>query len=100
MLSPRGPVKNSGKMVTTLIRSGILFRARRKVVHETELVVDYNRSLRDIGPDDYFWAIRNQHAAARGLNIEHQSLGQLVKGGDLAQLGAGRADRSHADEIV
>src|SRR5258708_5405753 len=99
MLKPSGPVKNSGKIVTTLILSGTLLFAERRV-DQTERVVDQDGARHDIGADHELRPIRKQHASTRGLDVEHESLRELVKCRHRADFLAVRTHGFHSYQIV
>src|SRR5258705_9887866 len=99
MLSPSGPLKKSGKIVTTLILSATLFLLTGRV-HEPERVVDDDRSGFDVRPHNDLGTIWDYHTSARCLDIEHESLRQLVERRHGSKLLAGRTYRFHSDEVV
>jgi hypothetical protein len=68
MLSPSGPAKNSGKIVTTLIVSG------NSSLQEAERVVDQDFPSADIDPGQDFGPIWNEDAASRCIHVEHYAL--------------------------
>ena len=100
MLKPSGPLKNSGKIVTTFILTRTSGFVRGKIVHESQFFVYYDSSIMEIRADDDFRSIWNHHRSPRGLNVEHQTLRQLIECRHGTQLLAGRTDGAHADQIV
>src|SRR5436305_6784902 len=100
MLRPSGPEKNSGKMVTTLMRSATLVLADREVVHETELLVDHERSFVEIHANDYFRSIRHQYTPAGSLDIQYEPLREFIESGHFTQLLAAGAGDAHSFQIV
>src|SRR6266404_1914365 len=99
MLRPSGPLKKSGKIVTTLILSATLFVAAGSV-HKPERVVDDDRSGFDVRPDNDFRTIRDHHTSGRSFDVEHESLRQLVERRHGSKLLAGWSHRFHSDEVV
>src|SRR2546423_10347762 len=100
MLRPRGPLKNSGKMVTTLTLSATSLFVLGNAIDEAELLIDHDYARVEIGAYDHFRAIRHEDAAAIRHDVQNQSLRQLVKRGDLTKFLSSSAHRAHADQIV
>src|SRR5207244_2535322 len=100
MLSPSGPLKNSGKIVTTLIRKGTSVFAPRKVIHQTELIVDDDVSSHQVSSHNDFWSIGHEYAALLCLDVQHESLRQLVERCHCAELLACGPHRAHSDQTV
>src|SRR5690348_16585225 len=71
MLSDSGPVKNSGKIVTTLLHS------TRRSVEQSDGGIDPQRALVaiDLGDDAI---VRHEHGAVAALHVEREPLRQLV----------------------
>src|SRR5438045_3203387 len=69
MLSPNGPLKNSGKIVTTLILRDTSLLSPGKAVHETELLVDHDGPRFDVRSNNHFRSIGNHDGSTRRREI-------------------------------
>src|SRR5688572_12458667 len=79
MLSPSGPAKNSGKIVTTLILRGT------RSLNKAERFVDDDGPRRDIGAHDYFGTVWDEGTASWCPDVEKNPVREPVKRRHLAK---------------
>src|SRR5690349_25138426 len=103
MLRLSGPAKNSGKIVTTLIRRGVARRfsspADASVIEQTGGRIDADHaSLAVHARHDA--VIRNHHRSLLTRDVERESLRQLERVGDRSDEGDRCEFDAHPDEAV
>src|SRR3990170_6318624 len=94
MLSPSGPAKNSGKIVTMLMRSAM------QSLDEAERLIDDDGAVLDVGSYNDLRPIGYEGTSLRSFDIEQHAVRKLIIGRHFAEGLAGSSLDFHPDQIV